>query len=49
MGTEVGAPGQIEGADETSSAARSLDLLRDQDWAEFSAQHVPLPQPHKES
>lgn len=47
MDTEVGALGQMEGADGTTSAARSLDLLHDQDWAGFSAQHVPLSQPHK--
>lgn len=47
MGTEMGALGQIKGAGEPTIAACSLDLLHDQDWAGFSVQHVPLPQPHK--
>lgn len=46
-GTEAGTLGQIEGADGTTSAAHSLDLLHDQDWAGFSAQCVPIPQPQR--
>lgn len=39
--------GQIKGADGTTSAAHSLDLLYDLDWAGFSAQNVHLSQPHR--
>lgn len=47
MDTEAGAPGEIKGADGTTSSAHSLDLLHHQDWAGFSAEHIPLPQTHK--